>query len=98
MLETGWRRGVNFEPSVPPQNARRWSPRWKWRSRERAKEAKLCYSANAMMENRNGLLIEFALEPADGYAERKSARAMLVTTLPGSRRIILGADKGYGHG
>ena len=38
------------------------------------KEAKLCYSANALMENRNGLLIEFVVEPADGYAERKSAR------------------------
>jgi transposase len=59
------------------------------------KEAKLCYSANALMENRNGLLIEFAVEPADGYAERNSARAMLETALPGSRRITLGADKGY---
>jgi IS5 family transposase len=55
----------------------------------------VCYSANALMENRNGLLIEFAVEPADGYAERKSARAMLETALPGSRRITLGADKGY---
>jgi transposase len=51
------------------------------------KEAKLCYSANALMENRNGLLIEFAVEPADGYAERKSARAMLETALPGSRGL-----------
>jgi IS5 family transposase len=59
------------------------------------KEAKLCYSANALMENRHGLLIEFAVESADGYAERKSARAMLETALPGSRRITLGADKGY---
>src|SRR5579864_7029090 len=59
------------------------------------KEAKLCYSANALMENRNGLLLEFAVEPADGYAERNSARAMLETALPGSRRITLGADKGY---
>src|SRR5450759_429098 len=62
------------------------------------KEAKLCYSANALMENRNGLLIEFTVEPADGYAERKSARAMLETELPGSRRITLGADKGYDTG
>src|SRR5271167_338195 len=59
------------------------------------KEAKLCYSANALMENRNGLLIDFAVEPADGYAERHSARALLETALPGSRRITLGADKGY---
>jgi transposase len=59
------------------------------------KEAKLCYSANALMENRNGLLLDLALEPADGYAERNSARAMLETALPGRRRITLGADKGY---
>jgi hypothetical protein len=39
-------------------------------------EARLCYSANALMENRNGLLIELAVEPADGYAERNSARAV----------------------
>jgi transposase len=57
------------------------------------KEAKLCYSANALMENRNGLLIEFAVEPADGYAERKSARSMLETALPGSRRITLEATR-----
>jgi transposase len=59
------------------------------------KEAKLCYSANPLMENRNGLLTEFAVQPADGYAERKSARAMLETALPDSRRITLGADRGY---
>jgi transposase len=59
------------------------------------KEAKLCYSANALMENRNGLLLEFAVAPADGYAERQSARVMLETALAGSRRITLGADKGY---
>jgi hypothetical protein len=58
------------------------------------KEAKLCYSANALTENRNGLLIEFAVEPADGCAERNSARAMLETALPGGRRITLRADKG----
>ena len=47
------------------------------------------------MENRHGLLIEFGVAPADGYAERNSARTMLETALPGSRRITLGADKGY---
>jgi transposase len=30
------------------------------------KEAKLCYSANALMEKRNGLLLEFTVEPSDG--------------------------------
>ncbi len=32
------------------------------------KEAKLCYSANALMENRHALLVDFQVEPADGYA------------------------------
>jgi hypothetical protein len=35
------------------------------------KEAKLCYSANALMENRNGLLIEFAAAPADATPSAK---------------------------
>ena len=39
------------------------------------KEAKLCYSANALMENRHALLVDFQVEPADGYAERRAALA-----------------------
>ena len=30
----------------------------------------MSYSAHALMENRNGLLVDFAVEPADGNAER----------------------------
>src|SRR5713101_1400062 len=41
------------------------------------KEAKLCYSANALMENRHALLVDFQVEPADGYAERRAAIAMV---------------------
>jgi transposase len=59
------------------------------------KEAKLCYSANALMENRNTILIDFQVEPADGRAERRSAIAMLDEDLPGSRRITLAGDRGY---
>jgi transposase len=59
------------------------------------KEAKLCYSANALMENRNTLLIDFQVEPADGKAERRAAIAMTDERLPGSRRVTLGGDKGY---
>jgi transposase len=62
----------------------------------RGKEAKLCYSANALMENRNSLLIDFQVEPADGLAERRAAVAMADERLAGSRRITLGGDKGYG--
>ena len=34
-------------------------PEAKLAKKGRGKEARLCYSANALMENRNGLLIEF---------------------------------------
>jgi transposase len=59
------------------------------------KEAKLCYSANALMENRHALLVDFQVEPADGYAERRAALAMVDGNLPGRHRITLAGDKGY---
>jgi transposase len=61
----------------------------------KGKEAKLCYSANALVENRNSLLIDFQVEPADGRAERRAALAMADERLAGRRRITLGGDKGY---
>jgi transposase len=59
------------------------------------KEARLCYSANALMENRHALLMDFQVEPADGHAERRAALAMVDERVPGRRRITLGGDKGY---
>jgi IS5 family transposase len=61
----------------------------------KGKEAKLCYSANALVENRHSLLIDFQVEPADGLAERRAAVAMADERLAGSRRITLAGDKGY---
>jgi len=57
--------------------------------------AKLSYSAHALMENRNGLLVDFQLDEADGYAERRTALEMLDQSVPGDRRISVGADRGY---
>ena len=59
------------------------------------KEARLCYSGNALVENRNSLLIDFMVEPADGDAERRAALVMLQGSLPGTRRITVAGDKGY---
>src|ERR1700737_3089767 len=61
----------------------------------RGKEARLCYSANALVENRNTILIDLQVEPADGFAERRAAIAMVDGNLPGSRRITLAGDGGY---
>jgi hypothetical protein len=35
------------------------------------KEAKLCFSAHSLMENRNGLLVGLRVDEANGYAERQ---------------------------
>jgi transposase len=37
------------------------------------KEAKLCFMGHALMENRNGLVVDACLTPADGHAERVAA-------------------------
>src|SRR6201984_708174 len=61
----------------------------------KGKEAKLCYSANALMENRNSLLIDLQVEPADGLAKRRASVGVADERLAGSHRITLGGDKGY---
>jgi IS5 family transposase len=58
-------------------------------------EAKLCYCGNVLMENRNGLIVDFRLEQASGYAERVAALAMLDESLPNQVGATLGADAGY---
>ena len=59
------------------------------------KEAKLSYSAHALIENRNGLVLDLQMDVADGHAERRNALEMLDNNLPGRRRITVGGDKGY---
>ena len=59
------------------------------------KEAKLSYMGHALMENRNGLVVEACLTHADGYAERNAALAMIEPRADRPVRITLGADKGY---
>src|SRR5882757_2299526 len=59
------------------------------------KEAKLCYMGHALMENRNGLVVEACLTRADGHAERNAALAMIEPRADRPVRITLGADKGY---
>lgn len=56
--------------------------------------AKLCYVGHALMENRNGLVVEGALTQATGTAEREAALAMLDRQRR-RRRVTLGADKAY---
>lgn len=62
------------------------------------KEAKLCFSGHVLMENRNGLVVDFRIAEANGKAEREVALQMLDEALPGDKRITVGADKGYDTG
>ena len=59
------------------------------------KEAKLAFSQHLLMENRNGLLVELQMAPANGTAERDKAIAMLEEYAAGDKRITVAGDKGY---
>lgn len=60
----------------------------------KGKEAKLCFGAHVLMDNREGLVVDVRLTPANGTCEREAALEML-GSVPGSRRITVGADRGY---
>lgn len=55
-------------------------------------ESRLCYLGHALMENRNGLVVDASLTHATGTAEREAALLML-DRRPRRQRITLGADK-----
>jgi transposase len=59
------------------------------------KEARLCFMGHALMENRNGLVVDACLTEADGHAEREAALALIEPRADRPGRITLGADKGY---
>jgi transposase len=62
----------------------------------KGRPAQLAYMGHALTENRHGFVVEAELTHANGTAERSAAITMINRTSPGStRRITLGADKGY---
>lgn len=58
------------------------------------KEAKLSYSGNLLVENRNGLIVDAEVFQANGTAERDAALVML-GKIPGSKPVTVGGDKGF---
>jgi hypothetical protein len=58
------------------------------------REARLGFIGHALMENRNGLVVDACLTRADGHAERVAALHMIEPRADRPRRITLGADKG----
>lgn len=64
-------------------------------ARKKGRESKLSYSAHALMENRNGLIVDFRIDEANGFAQRRTALAMLEDNVVKGRRITVAGDKGY---
>jgi transposase len=64
--------------------------------KSRGTGAMLCFMGHALIENRNGLVVDAELTRATGTAERLSALAMLEgVARETGRRVTIGADKGY---
>ena len=62
----------------------------------KGKEAKLVFMGHALMENRNGLVIDFEVTAATGTAERETAvRQVDEAKQDGFRPVTLGGDKNY---
>jgi hypothetical protein len=57
------------------------------------REAKLCFMGHALIENRNGLLVDLRVSEASGRAERETALEMLAEHADGHATV--GADRGY---
>lgn len=57
-------------------------------------EALPSYMGHALMENRNGLVVDQQVTQATGTAEREAALAMLAAQ-PGAQQKTVGADKAY---
>jgi transposase len=69
-------------------------PEAKLARKGKGKEAKLSYSGNLLVENRNGLIVDALAWEANGTAERDTALLML-EQIPGDHSITVGGDKGF---
>jgi transposase len=69
-------------------------PEAKMARKGKGKEAKLSYSGNLLVENRNGLIVNAIVWEANGTAERDTA-LMMLEQIPGKRRVTVGGDKGF---
>ena len=61
----------------------------------KGKEARLYFMGHVLMENRNGLTVDTRVSQANGTAEREAALSMAADLPGGTRRVTIGADKGY---
>jgi transposase len=62
--------------------------------KSKGSEAKMSYLGHALMENRNGLLVDTMVTIADGTAERDAA-VLMASQIAGVKQVTLGGDKNY---
>lgn len=63
--------------------------------KSKAGESMLCFMGHALMENRNGLVVDCAATNASGTGERDAAKEMLERRTNPSQQVTVAADKGY---
>jgi len=87
---------VNFrgQPRTNDTHESRTDPDAQLYRKSKNAEALPYYMGHALMENRNGLVVDHRLTRATGKAEREAALEMLAAQ-PGETRKTVGADKGY---
>jgi len=87
---------VNFrgEKRSNETHASKTDPEAQLARKSAGKEAKLSYSGNLLVENRNGLIVDGEVFEANGTAERDAALVML-EQIPGTNQVTAGGDKGF---
>src|SRR3989454_1192299 len=87
---------VNFrgEKRSNETHASKTDPQAKLARKSDGKEAKLSYSGNLLVENRNGLIVDAEAFEANGTSERDAALIML-EKIPGTQPVTVGGDKGF---
>jgi transposase len=99
------RPGSDDDPGNPTMNFRgekrsnrthesKTDPQAKLARKGVGKEAKLSYSGNLLVENRNGLIVNARVWEATGIAERDAA-LMMLEQIPGPQPVTVGGDKAF---
>ena len=94
--EEGRNPSVNFkgEPRLNDTHESSTDPEARLYKKSAGDKAKLCYMGHALMENRNGLVVDVVTTQATGTAEREAALLMADRSVVAAN-ATLGADKGY---
>lgn len=83
------------KPRSNDTHASRTDPDARLYRKSKAAPAVLGYLGHALMENRNGLIVDTRVTHATGTAEREAALEMVKRRKRNGRAMTLGADKGY---